>query len=72
MQPKATTPASIKANQQVIPFFLQILAGGDAESSGNSNFQGDTQQYKVTEQATKILHRCRYQKTQNQTSRNQL
>ena len=54
MQPKATTLASIKPNQQVVTFFLQILARENAESSKNSNFQSNTQQYVVTEQA--LMH----------------
>ena len=61
----ATTPASIKPNQQVRIFFLQILARGNAASSGNSNFQSNTQQYTVVEKAIEMLHRRRYQNTQN-------
>ena len=66
MQPKAITPASIKPNQEVMISFLHILARGDAEISANSNFQGETQQYAVAEQAIVMIHRCRYQNTQNQ------
>ena len=68
MQPKATTPATIKPNQQVMIFFLQILAKGGETSSGNSIFQDNTQLYAVSEKATKILCRCKYQNTQKQTS----
>ena len=70
MQPKAITQISIKPNQQVMTFFLQILARGDA-SSVKSNFQGDTQQYIVAEQETEMLHRCKDQNIQNQNSQNQ-
>ena len=72
MQPKATTRASIKPNQQVVTFFLQIFARGDAASSENSNLQGDTQQYLVVKQIAEMIHRCKYQNTQNQNSQNQL
>ena len=72
MQPKATTLASIKPNQQVKPFFLKILAKGDAASSKNSNFQGYTQQYAVSKQATNVLHRYQRQDKQNQNSQNQV
>ena len=39
------------------PFFLKISTRGDTDSSKNSNFQGYTQQYAVTDQATNVLHR---------------
>ena len=61
VQPKATTLAFTKPNQQVVTFFMQILARGDAASSVNSKFQGDTQHYTVVKQATVMIHRCRYQ-----------
>ena len=72
MQPKATILASIKPNQQVVPFFLKISTRGDAASSKNSNFQGYTQQYAVSEQATNVLHRYQRQDKQNQNSQNQM
>ena len=68
MQPKATTPAFTKPNQQVKTFFMQILTRGDAASSENSKLQGERQQYAVSEQSTKALHRYRCQITQNQNS----
>ena len=72
MQPKATTLISIKPNQQVITFFVQNLARGDAGISGNSNFQSNTQHYIVLEQAIEALHGYKYQNIQNQNFQNQL
>ena len=63
MQPKATTLAFTKPNQQAMTFFRKILARGDTASTENSNFQSYTQQYAVAEQATKVRHRYRYQNT---------
>ena len=72
MEPKATTPAFTKPNQQLKTLFMQILTGGDAASSENSKLQGETQQYAVAEQANEALHGYRCQNTRNQNSQNQL
>ena len=72
MQPKATTLAFTKPNQQAIIFSVYFLARGDAESSVNSNFQSNTQLYAVSEQATKVLYRYRHIYTQNQNSQKQV
>ena len=53
MQPTAIILVSIKLNQQVVTFYLQFLARGDTASSKNRNFQSNTQQYAVAEQAIK-------------------
>ena len=45
MQPKATTLTSIKPNQQVVTYFQPNFVRRDAASTGNSNFQGNPQQY---------------------------
>ena len=45
---------------------------GDADSSKNTNYQGYTQQYVVSEQATNVLHRYQRQDKQNQSSQNQM
>ena len=52
-------------------FLQQIFVRGDTEHTENSNIQGKTQQYAVSEQATGILHRCKCENKQNQHSQNQ-
>ena len=63
MQPKPITSVFTKPNQLVKIIFMHILARGDAASSENSKFQGDTQYYAVLEQANEALHRYRCQNT---------
>ena len=65
-QAKATILAFIKPSHQAKIFYLQFLARVDAASSKNRNFQSNTQQYAVAEQATKVLHRYRRQNKQSQ------
>ena len=55
-----------------LTFFLKISTRGDAASSKNSNFQGYTQQYAVSKQATNVLHSYQRQDKQNQHSQNQM
>ena len=72
VQPKAIILIFFKLNQQVVIFYLQFFARGDAASRKNSNFQSNSQQYAVVEQATEVLHRYRCQNKQNLNSQNQL